>query len=866
MTQAAKPTKNEEARLKRLKQLMVLDTAPESVFDEITKLASQICGTPISLISLVDEDRQWFKSNFGLEGATETHRDLAFCAHAILEHHVFEVSNALDDSRFKNNPLVTSDPHIRFYAGAPLTMPDGSNIGTLCVIDRQSKALNLEQKNMLSGLANIASKALLVREQNLHELHEKATRLSGIIESSYDAIISKSLDGVITSWNSAAEKIFGYTSEEIIGKPITLLFPNDKLSEEAELIERIKNNLSVINHETIRLDKNKNKIHLSISLSPIKNLNETILGVSVIAKDITNTKNLQQKLANEHERLKVTMDSIGDAVITTDINGHVQYLNPVAEKLTGWILTEAIGQKLSSVFNIVNETTKEPCLNPVELCLIEDRIVGLANHTVLISRNGHEYGIEDSAAPIRDNSGETLGVVLVFHDVSEQRIMASEITYRATHDSLTGLINRGEFETILRNRLSSHKAPEELDALMFIDLDQFKLVNDNCGHAAGDKLLKELTKVIQGCIRNTDIFARIGGDEFAILLPKCGTVKSYELANQICNAADSYRFVHKDQKFRIGTSIGLVMINQEWKSMTDILQAADNACYEAKNNGRNRVHLYFDSATLADHKKETKWVNRIEEALEENRFALFCQRISPLNHIGPEHAEILLRLIDTNGDIVNPGAFMPAAERFHMMTRIDKWVVKEAFSWIQKNELTLDHVEVISINLSGQSLGDKDFHTYINQLIETMQLDCSKICFEITETVAITNLTNANIFLKEMKQHGIKFSLDDFGSGVSSFAYLQSFPVDYLKIDGLFIKDLVENKIGQATVKCITEVAGITNTQTIAEWVDNPAVEKMLKEMGVNYTQGFLKHIPAPINNLLEIQCNYAQLKKLASS
>jgi diguanylate cyclase (GGDEF)-like protein/PAS domain S-box-containing protein len=858
MPKPAKPPKNEQLRLALLKQLMVLDSESEPLFNEITKLASQICGTPIALISLIDENRQWFKANIGLENATETHRDLAFCAHAILENNLFEINDATQDNRFQNNPLVTSDPNIRFYAGMPLTMANGLNIGTLCVIDREPRSLSQEQKNMLAGLAEITCKALLSREKNIYELHDKAEVLAAIINSSNDAIISKTLGGIITSWNTAAEKIFGYKSKEVIGQHIGVLFPNDKVDEEELLINQIINNQSVSHFETTRLTKNKQAIQVSISLSPIKNAQGEIVGASKIVRDITRTKHLQQKLALEHERLRVTMDSIGDAVITTDNAGVVQYINPAAESLTGWSQHDAVGQPLVSVFNIIHETTRQRCLNPVELCLAENRIVGLAQNTVLISRDGKEYGIEDSAAPIRDHAGNTLGVVLVFHDVSQQRIMANEISYRATHDSLTGLYNRSEFENILSKSIQSPKAPDAMDALMFLDLDRFKIVNDTCGHAAGDRLLIEITGIIQNCIRNNDTFARIGGDEFSILLEKCNVEKAHEIATLICQSVDNYRFLNKNQKFRIGTSIGLVVIDQHTRSTSEILQAADNACYGAKSAGRNRVHLHYNNnPSLTDYKKETQWINRIEQALEENRFTLFCQRILPLNHIGKEHAEILLRLIDENGKIIEPSVFIPAAERFHMMSRIDRWVVKNAFDWLQRNDASLSHIDAVSINLSGQSLGDKDFHGYVEQLINSMSLDCSKICFEITETVAITNIANASVFFKQMKQHGVRLSLDDFGSGVSSFSYLKNLPVDYLKIDGQFIKDLIENQIGQATVKCMTEVARITNKQTIAEWVDNVAVETMLKEMKVDFTQGYLKHMPAPIDFLTKIKCEY---------
>lgn len=845
--------KNEKARLKRLKRLMVLDSAPEPLFDEITNLASQICGTPISLISLVDENRQWFKANTGLEGVTETERNVAFCAHTILDDVILEVPDTSKDPRFKNNTLVTTDPNIRFYAGMPLILPDGHNIGTLCVIGRKPKKLLNDQKQLLSGLANIVTKALLLREQSINNLESNAIVLAAIVESSQDAIISKSFEGSITSWNAAAEKMFGYSSTEMIGNRITNLLPLDKKHEEEEFQLALKQDRKVKHFETERIHKNNKLVQISVSLSPIKSPNGRTTGVSVIARDITKIKKLQKTLAWEHERLRVTMDSIGDAVITTDKLGKVQYLNPVAEHLTGWHLKDATDKPLQEVFNIINEASRKPCQSPVEMCLAEDRIIGLANHTVLISHNGDEYGIEDSAAPIRDDAGNTIGVVLVFHDVSAQRVMASEITYRATHDQLTGLLNRSEFEVLLKQYINSYEAPDELNALMFIDLDQFKVVNDSSGHAAGDQLLKSVSKVIQTCIRTADIFARIGGDEFAVILPKCNTDKALEIANTICKSVNSFHLSFEDKKFRIGASIGLVMIDSQWSSITDLLQAADTACYAAKGAGRNCVHLHYkEDGAVAASVKEAHWANRIATAIEESQFELYCQRIMPLSQPGLDHAEVLLRLRDDSGELISPSLFIPAAERFQLMSQIDRWVIKNTLSWIQENADQLHHIESFSINLSGQSFSDKTFHKHIKKLIDSVSFDHSKLCFEITETAAITNVTGALTFINSMKEYGIKFSLDDFGSGVSSFGHLKKLPVDYLKIDGQFIEDLLENPIGQATVKCICEVAKITGKKTIAEWVDNNAVEDMLKGMGVHYTQGFLKHKPAPINEVLQ--------------
>lgn len=389
MTQPAQLPKNEKLRLEQLKQLLVLDTPSEPLFDEIVKLASKICGTPIALVSLVDENRQWFKANCGLDEASETPKEVAFCSHAILEDKLLEVVDASKDRRFKNNPLVTNDPNIRFYAGAPITISHGVRVGTLCVIDRTPMQLTPQQAELLECLASIVSKALIARKEWIEENFHKSGVLEAIVEDSNDAIIGETVDGFIFSWNAAAEKMFGYTNQEIIGRHVSVLFPKETdVNEELVFINKIKNNKKIKHYETERIAKNGKRIQVSISLSAIKNAVGEIVGISKIVRDITEQKKLQNKIAEAYERLNVTMDSIGDAVVTTDTQGFIQYLNPVAEALTGWSNAEATGKPLTEVFKIVNETTRRPCVNPVELCLKEDRIVGLANHTVLVNRYG----------------------------------------------------------------------------------------------------------------------------------------------------------------------------------------------------------------------------------------------------------------------------------------------------------------------------------------------------------------------------------------------------------------------------------------------------------------------------------------------
>ncbi len=576
------------------------------------------------------------------------------------------------------------------------------------------------------------------------------------------------------------------------------------------------------------------------------------IGMIGVTWDVTAIQ-LNAEMARQHELLRVTLQSIGDAVITTDQTGHVTWLNPVAEHMTGWSVEEAQGQPLTRVFNIINEETRAPTENPVQLCLQRGKVVGLANHTVLISRDGQEFGIEDSAAPIRSDADEILGVVLVFHDVTEQRRISSELNYRATHDALTDLVNRVEFQSQLERTVQMSLSDRGKHALMIIDLDQFKLVNDACGHAAGDQILQQTARILSDMLRACDTLARLGGDEFAIIVEHCDADDAMKLAQRICEQMDQFRFVHDEQRFRIGASIGLVAIDKRWDNTEALMRAADTACFAAKDAGRNRVHRWLESdLTLRARNSERRWVNRLERALDENRFVLYAQRIYSLDGSSQSlNAEVLLRMTDDDGQLIPPGAFLPAAERFDLYSRIDRWVLRSAVEKIRQQSC-LSCLENISINLSGRSIGDREFHREALDILSQAGPDvCRCLCLEITETAAITNLVDAAAFIDQVHRLGVRVALDDFGAGASSFGYLKSLPVDLIKIDGQYIQNIIDEPLDHAAVRCFVEVAGLIGVKTVAEFVDSAAILEKLREVNIDYAQGFLAHQPEPIDDVL---------------
>ena len=553
----------------------------------------------------------------------------------------------------------------------------------------------------------------------------------------------------------------------------------------------------------------------------------------------------------EKERALVTLQSIGDAVITTDIEGRIEFLNPVAEALTGWSNSEARGIPLPQVFNIISELTRLPVENPVEKALRHNIIVGLANHTLLIRRDGKEFNIEDSAAPIRARDGHILGVVLVFHDVSDKHKLTHQLSYQARHDALTGLLNRSEFERQLEELLGSATNLHKQHALLYLDLDQFKVVNDTCGHGAGDELLRQLTAQIQSKIREADTFARLGGDEFGVLLENCPLDQALRVANSLLDEVRSFRFVWLDKTFTIGVSIGLVAINETSGNSANVLAAADTACYAAKDNGRNRVQVYSpEDSEMAKRHGEMHWVAHIAKAFEEDRFQLHYQPIVPTQGTSPDkeqHFEILLRMLDGDGTLVPPGFFIPAAERYNMMAEIDRWVLRNAINWLIANA---ERPVICAINLSGQSVNDDRFLSFLMDQIKGTEVPPHKICFEITETAAISNLSKASSFIKTIKSLGCSFSLDDFGSGMSSFSYLKNLPIDYLKIDGGFVRDMLNDPIDCAMVESINNIGHVLGIKTIAEFVEDQAILEKLRAIGVDYAQGYGIAKPRPLEEM----------------
>ncbi|HWM91017.1 MAG TPA: EAL domain-containing protein [Thermoanaerobaculia bacterium] len=557
------------------------------------------------------------------------------------------------------------------------------------------------------------------------------------------------------------------------------------------------------------------------------------------------------ELFAEKELAQVTLASIGDGVLATDGDGRVKYMNPVAEKLTGWAQDEAFGRPLPEIFRLRDEASGKTAESLVDHCLREGVNLRLAEKITLERRDGRRYAVESTCAPIRHLDGRIVGTVIVFQDVSDKRLLGLQLAHQATHDDLTGLLNRQAFDGHLQRALEDTRTHGSTHALCYLDLDQFKLVNDTCGHLAGDELLCRITALLQDIMRETDLVARLGGDEFAVLMPRRSLAEAELQVAQFHRALQGYRYTWRDKTFTIGASIGLVPISREFKTVTQLLSAADHACYVAKEKGRNRIQIYQeDDAAFIRRQGEMNWVVRIQETLEQDRFCLFSQSILPLSPTASKgiYFEVLLRMVEEDGRIHLPSDFIRAAERYGLMRSIDRWVIRECMRTLRTQPPPfLDLLHICSINLSAVSLGDESFLDFVEEELEASGVPGPKICFEITETAAIENFSQAEKLLARLAARGVRFALDDFGSGMSSYSYLKDLPVSFLKIDGKFIKDIVTDALDRAMVESINQVGHVMGLLTVAEAVTSNAVVEHLRGIGVDYAQGNWVSPPRPL-------------------
>ena len=575
--------------------------------------------------------------------------------------------------------------------------------------------------------------------------------------------------------------------------------------------------------------------------------------ILTVARDVSYRKSIEVSLSRSKRQAQYTLESIAEGVITTDNQGCVDYMNRAAETMTGADRDEASGHKIGEIFSLVDEADRRPLGDPVERCLAMRRRVNMGRRALLVSRDGElEHSIEITASPIRGPGNSISGTVVVFHDVSEIRGLTKQMSYQATHDPLTGLINRREFERRLSEAMDSARAEEGVHILCYTDLDRFKAVNDSCGHLAGDNMLREVATLIKDQVRDSDYVGRLGGDEFGTLLIGCPIDKARQIAADICNAVTDYRFVWKDKIFNIGISIGLVQISHMSGSLQDILSAADSACYVAKQRGRGQIHIYSarDEA-IARERGDIQWLRQLQTALHGDGFQLALQSIIATGsgeESGPA-VEVLIRMSDDRGRIANTAEFLRPAERYQLMPQIDRWVVNATLTAITAGEIKIPSKRSCAINLSGQTLGDEGFLGFVVDALDRSGVPPSSICFEVTESAVSNNIQHARRFIEVLHGIGCEFALDDFGSGLGSFSSLRMLPVDYLKIDGTYTRNLSTDRINQEMVLAMIKLARTLEFRVVAEQVERQEDFDWLRNVGIDFVQGNFVEPPVPLGS-----------------
>ena len=968
----------ENARIAALHDLGVLDSEPESEFDAIVRAAASLCGVPISLMSLVDKDRLWVKACVGLDDVVEVPRSISFCTYTIEQREILEIPDTHEDPRFSDNPMVTGEPGIRFYAGAALCLSDGYRVGSLSVVDTKPGKLTPAIRKTLIHLARAVSHVLESRRY-AQALIASESRFRTLCDASPLGIFATDTEGAFTYVNQRWLHIFGIDEIDSVGYGWQRALAPEirtQISEEWQQLVKLRqefdrefllqhvdgNNLTVrvmsrpvitdenflIGHVGMVEDISEKKalrdlhkrtsrllqqtgemarvggweydldtkqllwteqtrvIHgVSQDFQPqfdtvidmfFKPKSQTVIrdaisrafsqradwdvevqlcrpdGSSIWVRlvgrleisngrskrlcgaiqDIDEQVRQRYALENAHERMTIATDSSQIGIWEFDIqSGKIQW-TPQMFKLYG--LAESEVQPTFAFWSgCLHANDRAHVVKQLTEAIAEKE--QLDREFRIVRPDGSVRYLRSTARVKRDNDSQSLVMLGVNWDVTEQRLSTQAMVYRATHDELTAVLNRSEFEAKLQQLLEPSNERSGVHAIMFIDLDQFKIVNDACGHTAGDQLLKQVANLLKHTVPDCSTIARLGGDEFGLLVKGSCIEQVRGIAQSICNRMDDYRFSYNEQRFRIGASIGLVQVENRWETTASLMQAADSACYVAKDEGRNRVHVWCDTdVAMTIRRDDMQWAARLEQSLDNNHFVLTAQRLTNLKDTDSGlNAELLIRLKDDSEQLIQPSAFLPAAERFHLATRIDRWVLKETIELLE-NLSDLSIIEKLWINLSGQSVGDREFHRDALLMLENAGVDvCRCICIEITETAAVTNIADATNFIGRLRSLDIDTALDDFGAGASSFGYLKTLPVDILKIDGQFIRELGENPLDAAAVRCFTDVASVVGLKTVAEHVDSDSVLDTVREMGIDYAQGFTLHRPEPIHDLLQL-------------
>jgi diguanylate cyclase (GGDEF)-like protein/PAS domain S-box-containing protein len=828
-----------------------------AVLESIARLIESGSARTVCSVSVLADDGKSFsyivapRLSQQLRGALESASiDIrsGSCAAAVYLGRQVLVADLGRDPFWKARRDVALDAGLRAAWSTPIKTASDKILGALGMYRTEAGLPTPRESEIMAHAAQLAGIAI---ERRVAEeaLRSSEAKFRGLFEAIAEGVYQSARGGQLLSVNPAFVSLLGYSSaQELYALPnVAVLYWNPE--ERGEFCRRVDVEGEIRSNEFCMRRRDGQQLVVLENSRPLRDAADRIVGYEGTIVDITARKRAEQAVFAEKERAQVTLASIGDAVISTNADGRIDYLNAVAETLTAWSIDEARGRPIGDVLNLINEITREPIENPLLRALGRRDGASPVDHSVLITRAGQEVAIQESAAPICDRQGQVIGAVTVFHDVTKERRLTRALSYQASHDALTGLINRREFDTRLQGAVLSAQAGGVTHALLYVDLDQFKVVNDTCGHQAGDRLLRDVTGLLQTRVRASDSLARLGGDEFGMLLGNCTLDQARRIAENVRQSLHDYRFVWGASTLSVGASVGVVQINQDTENVASVMSAADIACYAAKEGGRNRIHVY-EAGGVSDRHKEMHWVARITRAVEENRLELFFQPIVAIgSQAPPSFHELTVRLRGDDGELVPPSEFIPAAERYNVMSVIDRWVVLQAVGLLRERQQRGAALPQLAVNLSGTSLNEESFLDFLLQNVGDAQI-AGALCFEITETAAVTNLSDAIHFMRELQARGCKFALDDFGSGISSFLYLKTLPVDFLKIEGQFINQIADDPVDRSMVEAICKVGKALGIATVAESVETAAVLAELERIGVDFVQGYYMARPRPLAEL----------------
>jgi diguanylate cyclase (GGDEF)-like protein/PAS domain S-box-containing protein len=700
----------------------------------------------------------------------------------------------------------------------------------------------------LGQLGTAVNKLLEDLEQRGARLLDREHLFQRLVETVHDAVLIHR-DRILFA-NSRFLALLNLSAVDVVGRPLAdFVAPEYVELVENNLRRRLLGEPAAARYEVELVGAQAQVTRVELSSTVIDGSGEAALLLTALEM----LPESGPAAVPSRPRAMVTLDAMGESVITVDAEGRIDYINHAAEVLLSQPFDQVMGKAFSEVASLVDETDRRSLGDPVRKALTTGGRVTMGRRAVLVPAGvGPERSVEISVTPLRFEGKEILGLVLVLHDTSELRGLTRQMTYQASHDALTGLVNRREFERRLQEAMDSAQTGNAGHALCYLDLDRFKAVNDTCGHTAGDNMLREVAALIKEAVRDSDTVGRIGGDEFALLLVGCPLEKARQIADDVVRSVNDYRFVWKDKIFNIGVSIGLVEIGAGGAAIEDIMNSADSACYVAKKQGGLHVHVYSArEEASARHSGEIHWLQRLQGALRDNKFELYYQSIvhARANGIHGPALEVFVRLKGEHGQPGAPTAeFIRAAERYRLMPHIDRWVVQTVLSALGRGGLKLPPGRSVAINIAGQTLGDSEFLEFVVECFDHTGADPGDICFEVTESSVVANLDHAQRFIAVLHGMGCEFALDDFGSGLSSFSTLRTLPMDYLKIDGSFIKNLAGDSVNQAMVAAMIELSRSLNFRVVAEQVEDQLSLDTVTGMGIDFVQGFVIGRPQPLS------------------